>query len=80
MLSAYYDLLTPNLRTSYAPPDSLVQNSMNGYDPQFFFLMTDKEEEGSSLQDMVKGLLVFSQDSALVQKPLIDETNTKVEI
>jgi len=39
MLEAYYKLLSDSLRQSYAPPESLVEACMNGYDAQFMFLM-----------------------------------------
>mgnify|MGYP000850229444 CR=1 FL=1 len=72
MVSAYYELLAPDLRQSYAPPEHLVQVSMSGYDPHFLFLVS---RAGSSApgRDKVKGLLVFNQESTLTRKPLIDE-------
>ena len=41
------------------------------------FLMSKKTGTGS-IHDNVKGLLVFSQESAVVRKPVTDEANFKV--
>ena len=40
MISAYYELLEPGMRASFAPPESLVQTTMGNYDPQFYFLIS----------------------------------------
>jgi len=73
MVSEYYDRLTPSLRQSFAPPESLVSVCMGGYDPHFLFLM-------SKNGGRVKGLLVFNQEAALVRKPTIDQEACKVSI
>ena len=73
MVSAYYEHLSPSLRQSFAPPESLINVCMNGYDPHFLFLM-------SRNGGRVKGLLVFNQEAALVRKPTIDEEACKVSI
>jgi len=80
MVSAYYDMLTPGLKQSFAPPESLVQVCMNGYDPHFLFLMSKNGGSGAQMRDRVRGLLVFNQEAALVRKPTLDEENCKVNI
>ena len=77
MLEAYYKLLSDSLRQSYAPPESLVEACMNGYDAQFMFLMR-QEKSGNSSRDRVKGLLVFSQENNINRKPIIDQAALKV--
>ena len=73
MISAYYERLSPNLRESFAPPQSLVTACMSGYDPHFLFLM-------SKNGGRVKGLLIFNQEAAVNTKPSIDEEGCKVAI
>ena len=45
---------------------------MDGYDPQFFFLMNK--------QSQIKGLLAFNQESNIVRKPEIDNDSCKVSV
>lgn len=58
MLEAYYEMLTPGLRQSYAPPETIMQICMSGYDPQFMFLMSTTS--GGTLRERVRGLIIFN--------------------
>jgi len=77
LLTAYYEKLSPALRQSYAPPETIAQVCMNGYDPQFMFLTA---KSGGSVADRVKGLLVFSQESTLVNKPVVDDAKPSLKM
>ena len=76
LLTAYYDRLCLDLKQSFAPPESLVQVAMGGYDPQFMFLMS---KNGNSVFDRVKGLLVFNQESTVTKKPISDQAKLTVQ-
>lgn len=58
MLQAYYEMLTPGLRQSYAPPENIAQVCLSGYDPQFMFLMSSTS--GGTLRERVRGLIIFN--------------------
>ena len=60
MVTEYYGQLNQGLRQSFAPPERLVTDCMNGYDPHFLFLMSKNSAAGSRMLDRVKGLLVFN--------------------
>ena len=60
MLQAYYEMLTPGLRQSYAPPENIVQVCLSGYDPQFMFLMSSSTSSGGTLRERVRGLIIFN--------------------
>ena len=77
MLKTYYRMLTPGLRQSYAPPENVMQVCLGGYDPQFMFLMS--KNGGGTLQERVRGLIIFNQESSMIRKPVVDEANVKVE-
>jgi hypothetical protein len=74
-------LLTPGLKQSYALPENISQACMSGYDPQCMFLMSKSSNAGAetTVQESVRGLIVFHQESTMVRKPMIDEKNMKVE-
>ena len=46
------------MRSSFAPPELLVQNAMANYDPHLLFLVTNNPSK--PIMERVKGLVVFS--------------------
>ena len=80
MVSAYYQMLSPDLRESFAPPSYLVSGCMSGYDPHFLFLMSRGGPNGATMRDRVRGLLVFNQEPTVTRKPLIDEENCQASV
>lgn len=59
--------------------DHLLKVSMRlgGYDPQFLFIMSTNK---GKLTDRIRGLLVFSEEAAVVQNPVIDNENLSIKM
>lgn len=77
LIEAYYSRLSPAMRQSYAPPESLVQMCLANYDPHFLFLV-DQQKQGSQA-DKVQGLLVFNQDTTVNRKE-VKEANGELSL
>lgn len=54
-IETYFESLTYEMRSSFAPVDMLIDETMKGYDSHFLQL--------TNQQKQTKGMIVFNQDS-----------------
>ena len=66
------------MRSSFAPPELLVQNAMANYDPHFLFLVTNNSSK--PIMERVKGLVVFSQDTTVKSEPIVNTEDALMDI
>ena len=78
IIKEYNTKLKDSLRSSFAPPELLVQNAMANYDPQFLFLVTNNNQK--PIMERVKGLVVFSQDTTVKSEPITNEEDASMDI